>query len=108
LSQEEYALEVFDVDVGFIIDRTKTRHKYPFDVDVRKPSAPKGRNIWIYWGSHHTIEKAKNMINRHLKKSLGADAEDESLKPKAVKFWRLSVETERENCLGNIPQVSAT
>jgi len=69
----ELALTVFDIDLGLIIDRTKTHHDYVYDIDVRKPSAKK--NYWIYWGSHDEIQKARRMIRRNLKKSLGSDAE---------------------------------
>ena len=70
---EEFAKEVFDMDMERVVDRTTAHHKYPYDVDVRSPSAKK--KFWIYWGSHNNIEKARTMIQRHLKKALGDDAQ---------------------------------
>ena len=57
------------------VDRTKENHRYKFDVDCRSPSAPKDKRHWIYWGSHHSIEKCREKISESLKSSLGGDAE---------------------------------
>lgn len=60
-----YAKEIFDVDKGWIPDRTITPQKYVFDVDIRSPSAPREKRYWIYWGSHNSIEKARKIIGEN-------------------------------------------
>jgi hypothetical protein len=72
--KEQYSKEIFDIDIGWIRDRTKTIHKYPYDVDVRSPSAPPEKRHWIYWGSHRSIEKCRSMIGdkaQEVKRLLG-------------------------------------
>lgn len=59
--KEEYAKEVYDTVKG-LIDRTLEKHRYPIDVDVRKPDAPPEKRIWIYWGSARNIEQAEEKI----------------------------------------------
>ena len=53
-----YAKKVIDLGDSMIpreIDRTEARGKIKFDVDVR--SLTSMQKSWIYWGSHHSIEK---------------------------------------------------
>ena len=57
------------------IDRTKEKHRYPFDVDVRKPSAPPDKRYWIYWGSHRTVEACRAEIKKYVKRYLGQNAQ---------------------------------
>jgi hypothetical protein len=75
MSKEEFAFEVFDLDKEIFIHRPIPNNKFPYDVDIRSPSAPAEKRFWIYWGSHYSIDKAKKMIERNLKKTLGYDAE---------------------------------
>lgn len=58
-----YAKKVFDLDKGWIEDRTQLPHSYPVDIDVRKPSAA-DRRMWIYWGSAKNIEQAEQKVNK--------------------------------------------
>lgn len=60
----EYAKKIFDIDRGWIEDRTKVYHKYPIDVDVKKPSAPPEKRHWIYWGSHRSLEQAEKSVKK--------------------------------------------
>jgi len=64
-----YAKKVIDLGDLMIpreVDRTKEKHRYKFDVDVRslKSYVPKEKRFWIYWGSHHTIEKCMKEIEK--------------------------------------------
>lgn len=70
---EEIAKEIFDIDLGLIVDRTQAHHQYAYDVDIRSPSAQ--NTHWVYWGSHNDINKARKMIQNHVKKELGPDAQ---------------------------------
>ena len=89
-----YAKEVEDLlDFGFTrtVDRTQEKHRYKFDVDIRKPSAPKGKNIWIYWGSHHTIEECRKAIQEYVKSNLGSDGEARIVESKTgliIEYWK--------------------
>lgn len=49
------------------VDRTTKKHRWKFDVDVRsnKSSTPKEKRFWIYLGSHKTIEKCLEFINKN-------------------------------------------
>lgn len=74
----QYAKKVGDLidELGVcqVIDRTKQKHKFPFDVDVRSPSAPPEKRGWIYWGSHRTVEACRKAIQKSVKSGLGPDA----------------------------------
>ena len=73
------------------VARTKQQHKFKFDVDVRSPSAPKDKRHWIYWGSHHNIEKARQKIQEDVKSSLGLDGEARIVESKTgliLEIWK--------------------
>ena len=63
-----------ELGICVTIDRTKAKHRYPFDIDVRKPSATNKR-YWIYWGSHRSIEACRTKIKKYVKSYLGRDAQ---------------------------------
>lgn len=71
------------------IDRTKLKHRFKFDVDIRKPSAPEGRNIWIYWGSHNTMQDCEKKIRKFLKKYLGTDGQARIVESKTGKILKV-------------------
>ncbi len=85
-----YAKKVKDLIDGLgictTIDRTKENHRYPYDVDVRSPSAPRERRCWIYWGSHRSIEACRKEIQAHLKSNLGPDAQARIVEAKTGKI----------------------
>ena len=63
-----FAKKVIDLGDYMIpreIDRTKEKHKWQFDVDIRsdKPSSQDRR--WIYLGSHKTIDKCMAFIEKN-------------------------------------------
>jgi hypothetical protein len=94
LKRKTYAKKVKDLtDFGIIrtVDRTQEMHKYKFDVDVRKPSAPRGRRDWIYWGSHNSIEKCRKAIQEDVKFYLGSDGEARIVDNKTglvLEYWK--------------------
>jgi hypothetical protein len=63
-----------ELGICVTIDRTKEKHSYPFDIDVRVSSSPRGR-AWIYWGSQRSIKACRNVIREYLKVNLGHDAQ---------------------------------
>jgi hypothetical protein len=85
----QYAKKVKDLvdDLGICvtIDRTKQEHRYPYDVDVRSPSAPPAKRCWIYWGSHRSVEACRKKIRGDVKSSLGSDAQARIVEAKTGK-----------------------
>lgn len=65
-SKESYAKQVFDLDRG-LVDRTELPHRYKVDIDVRSPSAPADRQMWIYWGSAKSLEQAESKARKECK-----------------------------------------
>lgn len=72
MGEEGDAKRVFDIYAGWIEDRTKLPHKYPIDIDVIKPTAPPGKQLWVYWGSAKSLEVAIKKARRALKEGLEA------------------------------------
>lgn len=70
------------------VDRTKQEHKFPLDVDVRSPSAPREKRCWIYWGSHRSVEACRKAI-AHVKPSLGSDTQARIVEAKTGKVLEI-------------------
>ena len=85
----QYAKKVKDLIDGFgvcrTVDRTKQKHRYPLDVDVRSPTAPRDKRHWIYWGSERNIEACRKKIREDVKSSLGSDAQARIVEAKTGK-----------------------
>lgn len=93
--RKQYAKEVEDfiesLGITRMVDRTQQKHRYKFDVDIRKPSAKNGKNVWIYWGSHRDIEKAREKIQENVKSSLGSGGEARIVEAKTglvLEIWK--------------------
>jgi len=46
-------------------DRTKEKHKWQFDVDIRMNKSSSQDRRWIYFGSHKTLQKCLEFINKN-------------------------------------------
>lgn len=89
----QYAKKVKDLIEGLgicqTIDRTKQKHRYPYDVDVRSPSAPPAKRCWIYWGSHRSIGACIKRIQEDVKSELGDDAQARIVEAKTGKVLEI-------------------
>ena len=65
--------------------------KYKFDIDIRmnKPSTPKEKRVWFYWGSHYTIEKSMAFIEKTYLKDYTDVRIVESKTGLILKQWKL-------------------
>lgn len=65
--KKRYAKKIIDLGEYMIpreTDRTKEKHRYKLDVDVRMNKKDSQIKKWIYWGSHNTIEKCLKEIEK--------------------------------------------